>query len=416
MWKLKNEGIPVLNIFYEDSANTRLISIMSTLHKREEREYLQYLVKDTGERKIEVFIYEANIIHGYALKMLCEYCASIKIKVHVQKKTLHSYLLRCGIPSLLISRGSIQKEMNVPITQTIDAKDSAEQKIDSVTSEMEFTDELVDRFTEVVYSKYGFDFREYQKNSLKRRLQIFIRKGRIQDFHHIYEEVLENRENFENLMIDFPIRTTEFFRDSNVFKIIRNKILPYLDSYPSIKIWCSGCSTGEEPYSLAILLGEAGMLDKTHIYATDLNPNVVEEARNGMYGIETIQKGSENYTNSGGKNHFNDYFDIIGKCARIKHQYRNRILFFQHSLTNTGILNEFQLILCRNVLMYFNNSLQNKVLKLFNNSMDLSAFLLLGKSEGIQNNDGKDIFFAYDRENRIYRKKEILTGKENWLL
>jgi chemotaxis protein methyltransferase CheR len=410
---LKNEVIPVLNIFYEDSVNTRLISIISTLYKREEREYLQQLLIGAGERKIEIFIYEADIIHGYALKILCEYCICIKIKLYVQKKTLQSYFLRCGIPSLLINRRSIPEEMNIPVVQETDTNRAVDQIIDSEASEQEFTDELIGRFADVVYSKYGFDFREYQKNSLKRRLQIFVKKERIRGFSRMYEEIFENRENFEKLMIDFPIRTTEFFRDSDVFKVIRNKILPYLDSYPSIKIWCSGCSTGEEPYSLAILLGEAGMLDKTHIYATDLNPNVVEEARNGMFGIETIQKGAENYVNSGGENHFCDYFNFCGKCARIKHQYRNRILFFQHSLTNTGILNEFQLILCRNVLMYFNNSLQNKVLKLFNDSMDLSAFLLLGKSEGIQNNDGNDVFYAYDRENRIYRKKEILTGKEN---
>ncbi len=407
-----------MNIFYEDSFNIRLISIMSSLHKREDREYLQNLMEGACEKRIEVFIYEADNIHGYALKTLCEYYASKKIKVHVQKKSLHSYLLRCGIPTLLISRKSIGERMNTPVDLAIGGpSDTSEDRVypvsDSEDAGMELTEDTIVGFADVIYGKYGFDFREYQTNSLKRRLQIFIKKEKIQDFSRIYESLMENKEYFENLMIDFPIRTTEFFRDSNVFKMIRTKILPYLDSYPSIKIWCSGCSTGEEPYSLAILLDEAGMLDKTHIYATDLNPNIVEEARNGMFGIDVIQKGAQNYADAGGRNDFKKYFSYSGRCARIKHRYRSRILFFQHSLTNMGILNEFQLILCRNVLMYFNSSLQNKVFKLFNDSMDLSAFLLLGKSEGIQNNEGKDFFFPYDPENRIYRKKEILIEKEN---
>lgn len=395
MRKPKNEVRWALKIYFEDSANIRLISAMSTLYKREEREYLQHLIEGAGDRKVDIFIYEADVLHGCALKMLCDYVDTRKIKVHVQKKHLHSYLLRCGIPSSLIKM--VVSHIN-----------------DSMTAEPELTDEFLNSFTGMIHSRYGFDFREYQKSSLKRRLLVFMKKEGIWNFKRVYEKIMENRVYFENLMIDFPIRTTEFFRDSGVFNIIRNKLLPYLNSYPSIKIWCSGCSTGEEPYSLAILLDEAGMLDKTRIYATDLNPNVVEEARNAMFGIEAIKKGAENYIDAGGQNNFYDCFTFNGKCGKIKKRFRSRILFFQHSLTNTGILNEFQLILCRNVLMYFNNSLQDKVLKLFYDSMDLSAFLLLGKSEGIYNDAGHELFFAYDRDHRIYRKKELLAGEERW--
>ena len=156
-----------------------------------------------------------------------------------------------------------------------------------------------------------------------------------------------------------------------------------MNSYSSIKIWCAGCSTGEEAYSLAILLDEAGMLDKTLIYATDLSFNNIQEAKNGLFSVKEVENAGKNYMDSGGKGRLCDYFKSKGNYTEIKPKYKERIMFIQHSLVESGALNEFQLILCRNVIMYFKNDLQKKTLKLFNESLDRSGFLILGKSEGL---------------------------------
>ena len=190
-----------------------------------------------------------------------------------------------------------------------------------------------------------------------------------------------------------------------MFALIKTKILPYLNSYNHIKIWCAGCSNGKEVYSLAIMLKEAGILNKTQIYATDINPYVIEEAKNGMYSTVTLDKDISNYRNAQGEKSFIQYFDINKSYIKVKEELKKNILFFQHSLLSNGTLNEFNLILCRNVFIYFNDSLQERMLKNFYNSLDNNGFLVLGKSEGIQRNNGEKYFCKYDEILKIYKKK-----------
>jgi len=255
-----------------------------------------------------------------------------------------------------------------------------------------------------VYDKYGYDYRDYEMQSIKRRINVTMINANIKDFKFFEIKVLDDSSLFEELFLELSINVTEFFRDSETYKVLRDKVLPYLNSYFHIKIWCCGCSTGEEPYSLAILLDELGMLKKSLIYATDINPFVLEEAKNGLFSNQKIPTSISNYLNSGGLSDFNRYFKSKKNYVEIDEKFRDNILFFQHSLVSSGVLNEFQLILCRNVMIYFNDKMKDNVLKLFSNSIDKSGFLVLGKSEEILSTEGKSYFKGYDNKNKIYKK------------
>ena len=273
--------------------------------------------------------------------------------------------------------------------------------------EIIFEHEEIMDFLSLLHKRYGYDYREYSLESIKRRLQKIMVEQGFSQFADFSSHVLRDPELFEELFLEFSINVTHFFRNPEVFAAIREKILPYLDTYAHIKIWCAGCSTGEEAYSLAILLHEAGLLKKSQIYATDINPFVIAEAKNGLYSMEQLDIDQQNYRNSGGAKHFLDYFDHTAGILKIKSYLREKILFFQHSLVNSGILNEFQLILCRNVLIYFTPSLQRKSLRLFADSLDRRSFLILGESESLPVS-GKDCAFEeFDRAHKIFRKRKF---------
>jgi chemotaxis protein methyltransferase CheR len=190
--------------------------------------------------------------------------------------------------------------------------------------------------------------------------------------------------------------------------IVKNEVLPYLHSYHHIKIWCAGCATGEEPYSMAILLNDMGILNRCQIFATDFNPIIIEQAKNGLFPLESLKISEQNYKAAGGASSFRGNFSFYGQFMKIKDTLREKILFFNHNLTTDGVFNEFQLILCRNVLIYFDLKLQGSVLKLFNDSLDMSGFLVLGESENIRHNTGDLYFKPYDAKSRIF-KKQIST-------
>ena len=205
--------------------------------------------------------------------------------------------------------------------------------------------------------------------------------------------------------LGLSVNVTKFFRNPEVFRELKDKVFPYLNSFASIKIWCAGCSTGEEVYSLAILLDESGILNKTQIYATDINPYVVEEAKNGLYSKKILPDLTSKHTLSGGIEKLDKYFEFDYNYIKIKDYLKKNILFFQHSIVGSGILNEFQIIFCRNVLIYMNYKLQEKTLELFNNSLDISGFLVLGEKEDISINNGKKYFSEYDKKAKIYKRK-----------
>lgn len=309
--------------------------------------------------------------------------------VFVLKRYLFSYLQTLGIRCRYTMESFVSKELKQNL--------SCEKE--------NISEEDVYNFLRELNNIYGYDYTDYQIDSIIRRINIAMVRENIRDFKLFTQNVLSNEEIFHDLFLDFSINITEFFRDHEVFNLIRTKILPYLNSYNHIKIWCAGCSNGKEVYSLAIMLKEAGMLDKTQIYATDINPYVIEEAKNGMYSMATLDKDISNYRNSQGEKSFIQYFDINKSYIKIKEELMKNILFFQHSLLSEGTLNEFNLILCRNVFIYFNDNLQEKVLKSFHNSLDNNGFLVLGKSEGILKNNGHKYFSKYDEKNKIYKKK-----------
>lgn len=265
----------------------------------------------------------------------------------------------------------------------------------------------VKNFLTLLHKQYGYDYQNYSIDSIKRRLQKAMTERSFTVFQNFADQILIDPELFEELFLEFSINVTYFFRNPEVFRAIREQVLPYLDTYAHIKIWCAGCSTGEEPYSLAILLEEYGILKKSQIYATDINPFVVAEAKNGVYNRENAAIDSRNYTESGGTKTFLDYFEEQANLLKIKSSLKEKILFFQHSLVNSGVLNEFQLILCRNVLIYFDQTLQTNTLKLFGDSLDRNGFLILGESESLTSEETRRFFKPYDPKYKIYRKQTI---------
>jgi len=331
----------------------------------------------------------ANIIPKIIVERLFMLQEQEKCTIFVLKRYLYSYLQNIGLKCKYIEKKSPLKKST---------------KNSSYGKEI-LNKEEVYSFLNKLNIIYGYDYTEYQIDSIMRRINIAMIKEGISNFSLFREQVLNNELFFHNLFLDFSINTTEFFRDPKVFDLIKTKILPYLNSYNHIKIWCAGCSNGKEVYSLAIMLKEAGILSKTQIYATDINPYVVEEAKNGIYSTITLDKDISNYRNALGEKNFTQYFDISKSYIKVKDELKKNILFFQHSLLSNGTLNEFNLILCRNVFIYFNDSLQEKMLKNFYNSLDNNGFLVLGKSEGIQRNSGEKYFCKYDEILRIYKKK-----------
>ena len=331
----------------------------------------------------------ANIIPKIVVEKLFIIQEREKCIIFVLKRYLYSYLQNIGLKCKYIEKNFALKRSSENL--------SHKKEILNKEAIYSFLNEL-----SIIY---GYDYTEYQIDSVMRRISVAMIKEGIVRFSLFREKVINNKTFFHNLFLDLSINTTEFFRDPKVFALIKTKILPYLNSYNHIKIWCAGCSNGKEVYSLAIMLKEAGMLSKTQIYATDINPYVIEEAKNGMYSSSTLDKDIGNYRIAQGQKNFIEYFDVFDSHIKVKDELKKNILFFQHSLLSNGTLNEFNLILCRNVFIYFNDALQEKMLKNFYNSLNNHGFLVMGKSEGILRNNGVKYFCKYDEILKIYKKK-----------
>lgn len=344
---------------------------------------------------ITITFFHANVLSSDIIEKLYGLNKSTTCKIYVFQRYLYSYLINLGIRCEYMRNKSLEEVFN------------RYMNINEVSDDEDISLEEVNNFLEGIFSTYGYDYREYQKDSIIRRINICMLKEGIKTFREFQQLVLEDFDTFQQLFLDLSINTTEFFRDPEVFYLLREKILPYLNSYTHIKIWCVGCSTGKEPYSLAILLEELGLLDKTQIYATDINPYVIEEAKNGLFSTKDIHRDDENYKKAGGEREFKEYFYMKEHFGKVKKHLKKNILFFQHSLIGSGSLNEFELILCRNVLIYFNQSLQNKVLKNFYNSLHRNGFLILGKSEGLMLNGGAEFFTKYRDKERVYKVRNI---------
>ncbi len=273
--------------------------------------------------------------------------------------------------------------------------------IKNIINHCDFDDNMIKEFLNKIYHEYGYDYTKYNLNHIKRRVRLFYNSLKVSNFNEFERIILTNKETFKDLFLNISVNITTFYRNPDVFKLLKSKILPKLDSFLDIKIWCAGCSSGEEPYSIAIFLKELGLLEKSIIYATDLNEVVLENAKNGLYSKQTYNKFLKNYYKAGGSESFSEYFNDYENFVEIKDEIKDKILFFKHNLTLDSKLNEFQLIFCRNVIIYFEKDLKEHVFNLFKNSLDSYGFLVLGESESLDTNKN---FITIDEKNKIYKR------------
>ncbi|HYW58094.1 MAG TPA: protein-glutamate O-methyltransferase CheR [Polaromonas sp.] len=257
-----------------------------------------------------------------------------------------------------------------------------------------------------IYLKYSYDFRDYAGASQKRRVLKALEHLGYPTIPALQAAVVKDAELFMRLLQFLTIPVSDMFRDPSFFLALREQVVPVLRTYPSLKIWIAGCSTGEEVYSLAILLKEEGLLDRSMIYATDINPTSLAKARQGIFSTASIQGHTANYQAAGGKQAFSDHYTAAYDGAIFEKSLRNNVTFADHSLATDSVFSETQLILCRNVLIYFNRKLQNRALGLFHESLSHRGFLGLGSKESIDFSAHAAHFEALDQPERIFRKVE----------
>ena len=257
---------------------------------------------------------------------------------------------------------------------------------------------------EAVYLKYNYDFRDYTGASQKRRVLVALREMECATVSELQAKVLHQPEAFSRLLQYLTIPVTEMFRDPEYYAAIRSQVVPFLRTYPSLKIWVAGCSTGEEVYSLAILLQEEGLLERTMIYATDINPASLDAARRGVFPLERMRLFTENYQKAGGKRAFSDYYTAAYGGALFERSLIENVTFADHSLSTDSVFSETHFISCRNVMIYFNRRLQDRVLGLFHESLCHRGFLGLGSKESIDFSTYANRFEPLARRERLFRK------------
>lgn len=264
--------------------------------------------------------------------------------------------------------------------------------------------EEIDILLHEIANRYGYDFNEYARASLHRRIELFYTKTKQQSFAAMQERLMKDRVFFMSFVEQITVNVTEMFRDANFYKLLREQVIPVLATYPFIRIWHAGCSTGEEVYSLAILLKEANLLHKSILYATDINQAVLTKAKSGIFPIATMQQNSENYIRSGGREDFSRYYQANHNLAKFDSTLSEKMIFSTHNLVADTSFNEFQLILCRNVLIYFNRNLQDEVLQLFDRSLESLGFLALGSKESIKFSSISKYYQQVLYNEKIWRK------------
>ncbi len=264
-------------------------------------------------------------------------------------------------------------------------------------------DEELEYLIKDVYDLYGYDFSLYSRASFKRRVNRICLIDKFTSFAELRYTLINEPNYLKRFIEEVTVNVTEMFRDPYFFKELRENILPQLGTYPLIRIWIAGCSTGEEAYSVAILLKEAGLYHKSLIYATDINPSVLETARAGVFPISQMKTYSENYILSGGKKDFSDYYTANYDSARFDSSLKEKMILSTHNLVSDSSFNSFQLIVCRNVLIYFDKPLQERVFKLFDDSLENLGYLALGSKETLRfSNLGKT--YQQINDQKIWKK------------
>lgn len=251
---------------------------------------------------------------------------------------------------------------------------------------------------------YGYDFTEYAEASVRRRIEYFMNSRQIVSVSDLKDIVLHDERIFEEFIQEISVTVTEMFRDPPFFKKLREQVMKRLATYPFIKIWIAGCATGEEVYSIAILLKEAGLLHRSILYATDINQKSLMIARDGVYSAQHMQLYTANYQRSGGLHSFSEYYKSKYNSVLFDRSLKQNIVFSSHNLAVDKAFNEFQIIICRNVMIYFNQRLQNKVINLFYESLCVFGFLCLGNKESLLFSDNRKHFEDIDAREKIFMK------------
>jgi chemotaxis protein methyltransferase CheR len=274
-----------------------------------------------------------------------------------------------------------------------------------VEGEMTLEEIELDLLLEGIMRRYGLDFRGYARASLKRRVWNMVHAQRLETISALQAQVLHDSSKMELLLQHLSVNTTTMFRDPSFFVAFREKIVPHLFSAPFVRIWHAGCSTGEEVYSLAILLMEAGLYERSRIYATDMNAAVVERAKSGIFPLEHMREYTANYLRAGGSAAFSDYYTANYEHAIFKAPLRKNIVFAQHNLVSDGTFNEFNVVLCRNVLIYFGTQLQERVHRLLHQSLRRFGVLALGRGETLRHTVLENDYDEVDFQERLYRRR-----------
>lgn len=261
----------------------------------------------------------------------------------------------------------------------------------------------VELFVEALRRRHGYDFSQYAPASLKRRVQQLAEQMQCKSISGLIERVLHEPELLSRMLDGLTVPASDMFRDPSMFRGLREQVLPRLASYPQINIWQAGCAHGQEVYSLAILLEEVGLYDRTQIFATDLSEHALQQAQEGIYPAREAQQWSRNYQASGGIHSLADYYSARYNLLKIDQRLRRNVTFAQHNLVADGVFCEAHLILCRNVLIYFSNVLQDRVLSLFRDSLVRNGFLCLGLRESLDFASAASHFTPFDERLRIYR-------------
>lgn len=258
---------------------------------------------------------------------------------------------------------------------------------------------------EAIYHTYHYDFRGYAQASIKRRMVKAREDFKCESYSQLQDQILRDSSKFHDLLSYLTVQVTEMFRNPSYYQAIRQDVVPILKTYPSLKVWVAGCSSGEELYSLMILFKEEGLFDKTIFYGTDINTDALKTAEEGIYRADRMPLYTENYKKAGGTGELSDYYTSAYDKAVFDKTLKKQAVFSDHSLVTDNVFAEVQLVSCRNVLIYFNRELQDRAFKLFSDSLQHNGFLGLGAKETIRFSSQAENFADFNRSERLYQKK-----------
>lgn len=275
----------------------------------------------------------------------------------------------------------------------------------AVTQQATLTEDIeIELLLEGLHRAHGFDFRNYSRASIKRRILELARAEKAQTVSALQDKVLHDRGCLDRFLLGLSVHATAMFRDPSFYRTFRQRVVPLLRTYPTVQIWVAGCSTGEEVYSLAILLKEEGLYQRCRIYATDISQAVLRRARDGIFPLAAMRDYTANYHNAGGLHEFSDYYTAQYENVIFSPSLKSHITFSEHNLATDGSFNEFQVILCRNVMIYFNKDLQTRVHNLLYDSLSMFGVFGLGNKESLKFTPRADYYEHLNQKDKLFRK------------